>query len=271
VASEIRSAAVAIAEADPQPTPVLPASSVTVVLPPARPIARLTGAEITSADVSIAEAETVFVRPASAITVDLPPARRTEHLAAGELRSAAVSVAAPEREAPAIAENATVSLPPPQPEPRQPAVPRAPAQPLLAPETTSPRLVRLSRGEVALVTTDAPVWKPQMASNERTTVTWIPLQNAAHPNIQILNAARREGVAAKARTVLLDRGWRRIAVGDAPAVKEESVVLYPASHRRLGKSLAAQFGCRAIESSHVAMLTVFIGRDAALKAASHEG
>jgi hypothetical protein len=48
-------------------------------------------------------------------------------------------------------------------------------------------------------------------------------------------------------------------------------VLYPASHRRLGKSLAAQFGCRAIESSHVAMLTVFIGRDAALKAASHEG
>jgi hypothetical protein len=61
--------------------------------------------------------------------------------------------------------------------------------------------------------------------------------------------------------VLLNRGWRRIDVGDAPATREKSVVLYSRNRAKLGKSLAAQFGVasRMVERDG---LVLVLGRDA---------
>jgi hypothetical protein len=128
-----------------------------------------------------------------------------------------------------------------------------------------PRLERLSLGEVALVTVQAPVWRGQVVSRSRQSVTvrWVPLQTAsARPNIRLLNAARRQGLAARNREYLLARGWRKIEIGDSREIREQSVVLYPAARSALGRSLAAQFGFRArpIDKGHV--FVVLLGRDA---------
>jgi hypothetical protein len=94
-------------------------------------------------------------------------------------------------------------------------------------------------------------------------VRWaaLPQSPESRPNVQVLNAARTQGIAGSARTVLLNRGWRRIDVGDAPATREKSVVLYSRNRAKLGKSLAAQFGVasRMVERDG---LVLVLGRDA---------
>ena len=129
-----------------------------------------------------------------------------------------------------------------------------------------PYLERLSPGEVALVTDGRPAWRAQVVAQNRTstTVRWVPILSAeARPNIRILNAAQRQGIAAMTRTVLLDRGWRKIQIGDAADVRERSVVIYPASRRTLGRSLAAQFGFPSQLQGDSGVLIVLLGRDAA--------
>jgi hypothetical protein len=130
---------------------------------------------------------------------------------------------------------------------------------------TGPRLERLSLGEVALVT-GIPIWRGQVvASSKRSlTVRWVPLNVAsARPNIRLLNAARRQGLAARSREYLLGRGWRKIEIGDSKDIREESVVLYPAARPALGRSLAAQFGFRARAVDKGDVFVVLLGRDAA--------
>jgi hypothetical protein len=80
--------------------------------------------------------------------------------------------------------------------------------------------------------------------------------------VQVLNAARSEGLAASARAVLIERGWRRIAIGDADRVQRESVVLYPKERATLARSLAAQFGVgtRMVDGDR---LILVLGRDKA--------
>jgi hypothetical protein len=134
-----------------------------------------------------------------------------------------------------------------------------------------PRLERMSFGEVALVTIQAPVWRGQVVSRsaQSVTVRWVPLSTASvRPNIRLLNAARRQGLAANTRQYLLGRGWRKIEIGDSAQLREQSVVLYPAARPALGRSLAAQFGfrARAVERSDV--FVVLLGRDAPLGRAS---
>jgi hypothetical protein len=131
-----------------------------------------------------------------------------------------------------------------------------------------PRLERLSLGEVALITANEPVWRPQVIARtaQSTTVRWVPLRNATastRPNIRLLNAARYQGLAARTRTVLLGRGWRQIEIGDAPQVRATSLVVYPASRQILGRSLAAQFGFRSVVTGKSGQLVVLLGRDAA--------
>jgi hypothetical protein len=100
-------------------------------------------------------------------------------------------------------------------------------------------------------------------------VRWVPIMTAeARPNIQILNAAQHQGLAARTRTVLLDRGWRKIQIGNAADVRERSVVIYPASRRTLGRSLAAQFGFPSQLQGESGVLVVLLGRDAARPVAS---
>ena len=176
--------------------------------------------------------------------------------------------------------------------PVEPVKPRAPAPfpsarakavALHQPEMPSlqPRLQRLSMGEVALLTRDAPAWRTEVVAQTRHSVTarFVPLQSASRevprfvplrevmaanrPNFRILNAARLQGLAARTRATLLDRGWRKIAIGDAGQVRAKSVVLYPAGRQVLGKRLAAQFGFTAMMSRQGSEVLVLLGRDAA--------
>jgi hypothetical protein len=125
----------------------------------------------------------------------------------------------------------------------------------------------LSLGEVALFTTDEPRWRPQVVARtaQSTTVRWVPLRTASarRPNVRLLNAARSQGLAARTRNVLLGRGWRLIDIGDAAEVRATSLVIYPASRKALGRSLAAQFGFRSAITSKSDQLVVLLGRDAA--------
>lgn len=218
----------AVAEVEPAPPTLAPAQSVTVSLPPPQLAA--------NADVA------------------LPTTGRVERMNGPALAVSNILVAAPEPETvvppairipgPRLLERAQVDL-------------RTSAE---------PRLERLSFGEVALVTIQAPVWRGQVVARSRQSVTvrWVPLSTAsARPNIRLLNAARRQGLAARSREYLLGRGWRKIEIGDATELREQSVVLYPAARQALGRSLAAQFGFRARPSDNGNVLVILLGRDAA--------
>jgi Flp pilus assembly protein TadD len=191
------------------------------------------------------------------ITVELPPARPVNHvIASAEVQPLPDFVDEPR------SSSVTVALPPAVP---APVVRSVKAEPRMASANVAgPRLERLSPGEVALVTTGKPIWQAQGATRMASlgNVRWVALaQNGTRPNVQVLNAAQAQGIAASARSVLLNRGWRRIAVGNAPATQEKSVVLYPRSRARLGRSLAAQFGvgARMVERD---ILVLVLGRDA---------
>lgn len=138
-----------------------------------------------------------------------------------------------------------------------------------------PRLERLSLGEVALLTGGAPTWRGQVVARtpQKLTVRWVPVTTAAvRPNIRLLNAARVQGLAARNRSYLLDRGWRKIEIGNATQTRERSIVLYPAMRPMLGRSLAAQFGFRAQPTNSSEVFVILLGRDAAgLRAAPTRG
>jgi hypothetical protein len=88
--------------------------------------------------------------------------------------------------------------------------------------------------------------------------------------VQVLNAARSQGLAASARAVLIDRGWRRIAIGDADRVQRKSVVLYPKERAALARSFAAQFGIgtRRVEGDR---LVLVLGSDKAQEIRGQRG
>jgi tetratricopeptide (TPR) repeat protein len=184
------------------------------------------------------QAQVANMPPGPSITVPLPPARP----------AAAPTVAIP----PPVLADAVVDVAP------------------------GPRLERLSSGEVALITMDEPAFKPTIVARtaQSTTVRWVPLREAAAPtrvNVRLLNAARREGIAARTRDYLLARGWRRIEIGDAPDVRASSVVLYPAHRRTIGRSVAAQFGFRSAVDSQSGEVVVLLGRDAPLLRSASTG
>ena len=132
----------------------------------------------------------------------------------------------------------------------------------------APRLERLSLGEVALLTGSGPVWRGQVVARtpQKLTVRWVPLTTAAaRPSIRLLNAARWQGLAARSRSYLFDRGWRRMEIGDASQARDETLVLYPAAHAVIGRRLAAQFGCRARPVPGGEVFLVLLGRDSRLR------
>jgi hypothetical protein len=142
-----------------------------------------------------------------------------------------------------------------------------PVEVAAAPLSSGPRLERMSLGEIALLTGGGPVWKAQIAAQtpQKVAIRWVPVTTAAvaRPNIRLLNAARVQGLAARNRDYLLDRGWRKIEIADAGAVRERSLVLYPLMRPQVGRSLAAQFGFRAQPTTTSDVFVVLLGRDAA--------
>ena len=155
----------------------------------------------------------------------------------------------------------------------------------------SPHLERTSPGEVSLVTTHrsaefaqlertphlskvqdriAPAESPSNPTLPKAPVLaaiaprWVPLRFASPMGeVRLLNAARSQGLAARTRSALLDHGWRRVAVGDAPGVRQHSLVLYSPVRVHAGRRLAAQLHCKALESRAIRGVVALLGRDAA--------
>ena len=235
-------------------------------------------------------------RLASSVTVALPPVAAVELAPitpAPEARTPApapdvapLAAAAPAPRAAPVA----AALREPTPQPEAPAAPSRNEKPPTvvvlaepAPQRAQPRLQRLSMGEVALLTRGEPAWRSEVVARTRHSVTarfvplkgadatndgprFVPLRTAMaanRPNIRLLNAARRQGLAARTRETLLDRGWRKIAIGDAAQVRARSIVLYPASRETLGKRVAAQFGFASAINHRSNDVLVLLGRDAA--------
>ena len=204
------------------------------------------------------EAEAPHIALTGSITVELPPARPVDKVTVAALRVAVPMIVDDEHLA--------ASEPPALPNPGRP--PQPPSRDMaIAIEATSPRLERLSSGEIALVTTTNTAWAPKAPERtsvaaafrslpkapdptgvatavlepspipERykiakvssgptklsdrpqvaTTLQWIPLfPSTGKASVQVLNAAGRQGIAASARKILSGRGWRSVAIGNAP-------------------------------------------------------
>ncbi len=84
----------------------------------------------------------------------------------------------------------------------------------------------------------------------------------------LLNAARVQGLAARTRAYLGGRGFAAARIGDAPAVRKQSAIVYSQVDAPRAERLAAQFGF-ALERREggKAGLTILLGRDAARDAA----
>ncbi|MCW3797184.1 LytR C-terminal domain-containing protein [Sphingomonas sp. BN140010] len=156
--------------------------------------------------------------------------------------SASVTVALPtaapvKAAAPKVAEVVTVTLP---------------TEPIVEHSASGPRLERLSFGEVALVTSAKPRWRvPQSAA---------PVQFAA-PSIRLLNAARAQGLAARTRAYLSEQGWRRLAIGNAPAPLARSVILYPTTRRVAAERLGRELGVTVLRPNRAPEIVMLLGRD----------
>ena len=131
--------------------------------------------------------------------------------------------------------------------------------------TTGPRLERLSFGEVALVT--LPTTVPLARVTYRTPIVIQP-HTPGVATVRLLNAARRQGLAAQTRSWLERQGWRGIDIGDASRKRPASLVLFPAGHEAVGRRLAARFGADARQQASAGgPIIVLLGRDAAIHTA----
>jgi hypothetical protein len=158
---------------------------------------------------------------------------------------------------------AEVNLPPPL----QPYS-RPTPEPSIARES-GPRLERLSLGEIGLVTAPGPMWRATtVAQTQRsTTVRFVPLREASTlpVKVRLLNAARVDRLAATTRNWLIARGWRGMAIGNAYAARDRSLILYSADSRWLAQKLSKQFGFPMApkKSSSPRQVMVLLGADAA--------
>jgi hypothetical protein len=118
-----------------------------------------------------------------------------------------------------------------------------------------------------LRTTGQPQWASLLVKQDQrsATVRFVPLReaNARFASVKLLNAARIQGLAARTRSTLFDRGWRSLAIGNADAIRARSLVLYPAHRRSTALSLARQFGFASAQRASGKDITVLLGRDAA--------
>jgi hypothetical protein len=134
-------------------------------------------------------------------------------------------------------------------------------------EEQGPRLERLSMGEIGLITAPGPMWRSTTVAQTglSTKIRFVPLRQAStYPvKVRLLNAARVNRLAARTRNWLMARGWRGMAIGDAPATRTRSVIYYPANKRVLAQRLAVQFGFAMAPRAAGTQITVLLGSDAA--------
>jgi tetratricopeptide (TPR) repeat protein len=161
-----------------------------------------------------------------------------------------------------------------------PVLPPPPAQSVtvaLAPSRSAPvaverpvatlRLERLSLREVALVSAPEPKWEAKTVTRTATTTT-IQFERKPQAQVTLLNAARVQGLAARTRSYLAQRGFAGLRIGDAPAVRKQSAILFTANEASRARRLAAQFGFELERQEGASSgLTILLGRDAAREVA----
>lgn len=239
------------------PVPVsLPAAaaSVTVKLPPAAP----------------AVAETPKVAAATPPQVEPP---KVAEAAVPQVAAPPVRVAsAPLVEIPnveiAAGPSVTVKLPPARPAaipPEKPVVaaPEVRLAEAIAPKA-GPRLERLSLAEVALVTNSRPRWRTEAVryASIAAPPRFVPIAELrGNGGLRLLNAARRQGLAASTRLVLNRQGWNGVTIGDYGRVREKSLVLYSEKTERAARKLAAKYGIWIAKEARPGPLTILLGRD----------
>ena len=208
----------------------------------------------------------------SLIVALAPKPVATPFVAPAKPSAPATAVALPPAPSPAAAPVGTpikIAEPIPAPLPTAPepvAIARsAPIEPM--PRLEAPtRLERLSPGVVVLVTTGKPHWRSQVVGRtaQSTTIRYVPLRTAQVRTVQIrlLNAARHQGLAARTRSLLANRGWRQLAIGDATRVRRTSLILYPPNRRATAERLARQFGFPIAKRASGSEFVMLLGRDA---------
>jgi hypothetical protein len=213
---------------------------------------------------------------AEAAAVIAEIALRTRAPAAQWVMEPSGPVAAPPAAAsPRLAESAT-----PPPSPSAPAVAAiVDAAPQSVAGGARARLERLSLGEIALVTTAAPLWRTLRAAPSRVAraVSVAPPEtlHASVPStppltgpttvrmVRLLNAARREGLAGRSAGQLHNAGWRRLAIGNAPRVRAASLILYPAGRGSEARALGNRLHIAALRVARRSDILVLLGRDSA--------
>ena len=158
---------------------------------------------------------------------------------------------------PPPAQSVTVALAPPR---SLPVAVERPAEGI--------RLERLSLREVVLVTKpQQPRWEARTVTRTATSTT-IRFERKSQPAVTLLNAARIQGLAARTRAYLTRRGFAGALIGDAPAIRRQSAILYSPAEARRAERLAAQFGF-SLEKREGAKsgVIILLGRDAARDAA----
>lgn len=133
--------------------------------------------------------------------------------------------------------------------------------------TAKIRLERLSLGEIALVTSAAPLWRPvrQGPAAVPSPARVARLEAVPGPvrTVRLLNAARRQGLAARSAARLQQAGWRRLAIGNAPQVRSASLILHPAGQGGAARALGTRLGIAAIRVAPRTDILVLLGQDSA--------
>jgi hypothetical protein len=193
-------------------------------------------------------------------------------LASGATQSITLPLPKPVSEA-ATAVTSTVRPAPSVSLPLPALPPAAPSVSVALPASSSPparpagaRLERLSLGEVALVTSGQLTWRPRLS--ERKQIKEPPSAGVARSSpelaVTLLNAARSEGLAARAKVMLRRSGFGRIAIGDAPQVRRYSVIFYPSNRRAEAVQVANRFRLVLRHRGGTSdRIVVILGRDAA--------
>lgn len=158
----------------------------------------------------------------------------------------------------AAARQVTIALPPAKPMVAAPAqavtIDLSAARPAVAPITVGPRLVRLTMGEVLLVSEDrSPFAASAVRSAERDTI---------HPPLRILNGARIQGIAARTRSMLAAKGITGIAIGNAPGRRKVSEIRFGAPERARARAIAARLPYPVAMIERAGPLVLLLGADA---------
>lgn len=123
------------------------------------------------------------------------------------------------------------------------------------------RLERLSLGEIALVTTGAALWKNASPNHAASVPANGHALRSQTPPVRLLNAARRQGLAARHAERLKSDGWDRLEVGNASRVRRASLILYPAARVSEARRLAVHLEIGAMHVARRSDILVLLGRD----------